>query len=120
MNDEALALEKRLKKLTDEHIPGLFAQVSGGAGPDAFTEEENARLTFMYVSAMRAYEARYLQIRLGVLDEEIIESMTGASAMFDDVWFAERWSRFKGNVDPGFAAFMEERYQLPAPSDGGA
>jgi len=100
---------------TDDHIPGLWARVSAGELPAAFTAEENARLTFVYVSALRAYEARYLQIQLGVLDEDIVESMTGASAMFDDPWFADRWPRFKANVGPGFAAFMEERYGLMEP-----
>ena len=99
---------------TDDRIPMLFARVAAGELPSAFTVEENQRLTFMYVSAMRAYEARYLQLRLGVLDEQIVESMSGASAMFDDAWFAEEWPGFKRNVGAGFAQFMEERYKLPA------
>ena len=98
---------------TDDDIPMLFARVASGELPSAFSVEEDARLTFMYVSAMRAYEARYLQIRLGVLDEEIVESMSGASAMFDDAWFAEKWPAFNHNVGLGFAQFMEERYDLP-------
>ena len=98
---------------TDEHIPLLFARVASGELPSAFSIEENQRLGFMYVSAMRAYEARYLQIRLGVLDEDIVESMSGAATMFDDPWFAARWPRFKPNVGPEFARFMEERFDLP-------
>ena len=98
---------------TDEQIPLLFARVAAGELPSAFSIEENQRLSFMYVSAMRAYEARYLQIRLGVLDEEVVESMSGAATMFDDPWFAARWPRYKRNVGPEFVEFMEERFDLP-------
>ena len=98
---------------TDEHIPLLFARVAAGELPSDFSVEENQRLAFMYVSAMRAYEARYLQIRLGVLDEEIVGSMSGAASMFDDAWFAARGTDFKPNVRPEFAQFMEERFGLP-------
>ena len=98
---------------TDDRIPGLFARVSSGERSDAFTAEENQRIAFMYMSALRSYEARYLQMELGVLDEDVLHSMTGASVMFDDAWFADAWPRFEPLVGRGFASFMRERYGLP-------
>ncbi len=97
---------------TDERIPALFSRVAAGDLVADFSTEENQRLSFMYMTVLRAYEARFLQIELGVIGDEVLASMAGASAMFDDAWFAERWDAFEPLVSPGFAAYMRDTYDL--------
>jgi hypothetical protein len=98
---------------SDTHIPGLLVRVGAGELPDALTAEQNVRLTLTYMSMLRAYEARYLQLRLGVLDESILESMAGSSALFRLPWFRASWNeRFAPLVGADFAAFFTRRFEI--------
>ena len=97
---------------TDERIPALFSRVAAGELPADFSVEENQRLSFIYMTVLRTHEARFLQIELGVLGDEVLASMAGASVMFDDAWFADRWEVFEPLVDPRFATYMRDTYDL--------
>lgn len=98
---------------TDDRLPGLLARVAAGELPDAFTTEETTRLVIAYTSMLRVFEARYLQIRLGVLDEDILESMAGAASLFRTAWFKASWSRlFEPAVGREFAQFVRDRFEI--------
>jgi hypothetical protein len=97
---------------TDERVPALFSRVAAGEVRADFSVEENQRLAFMYMTVLRAYEARFLQIELGVLGDEVLASMAGASVVVDDAWFAEGWEGFERLEDPRFATYMRNTYDL--------
>ena len=98
---------------TDDRLPGLFARIWAGELPEAFSTEERARLAIAYTSMLRVFEARYLQIRLGVLDEDILESMAGAASLFQTAWFKATWSGFfEPSVGREFAQFVREKFEI--------
>jgi hypothetical protein len=97
----------------DDHLPGLFVRLRAGELPDAFTPEENVRLTLAYMSMLRVYESRYLQTQLGVLDESVLESMAGSSELFERPWFKAVWNEvFAPRVGGEFASFFSHRFGL--------
>ena len=96
---------------TDEVLPGLLLRTSQGATPEAFTPEENQRLTLAYLTALRAYEARFIQVQLGVLNEDIFESMAGSSVFYERPWLRARWGElFETSLGPEFAAYFKDRF----------
>jgi hypothetical protein len=98
---------------TDDVLPALLARTSQGATPDEFTPEENQRLTLLYLTALRAYEARFIQVQLGVLDEDIFESMAGASAFYRRPWLRARWGEiFETSLGPDFAVYFKTRFEI--------
>lgn len=98
---------------TDERLPGLLARTRSGALPTEFTAEENQRLTLIYLAAIRAYEARFIQVQLGVLDEEMFEAMAGSSAFYERPWLKASWGEiFETSMGPEFAAFFKSRFQI--------
>ena len=98
---------------TDEVIPGLLVRTSQGATPDEFTPEENQRLTLVYLAALRAYEARFIQVQLGVLDEEVFEDMAGNSVFYDRPWLKAQWGTlFETSLGPDFAAYFKGRFDI--------
>jgi len=98
---------------TDDVIPGLLSRTSQGATPDDFTPEENQRLTLVYLAALRAYEARFIQVRLGVLDEDIFEEMAGSSLFYRRPWLKERWGElFESTLGPEFTAYFTNRFGI--------
>ena len=98
---------------TDDRLPALFLKVIRGEPPKAFSGEENMRLTLAYTSMLRMHEARYLQVQLGVLGEDILGSMAGSSLLFQLPWFKAQWRpTFEPQVGPSFASFIRERYEI--------
>ena len=98
---------------TDETIPALLAQTSAGALPADFTAEENQRLTLIYLAALRAYEARFIQVQLGVLDETMFEAMAGSSAFYERPWLRASWGEiFETSLGPEFASFFKSRFKI--------
>jgi len=98
---------------TDEILPALLARTSAGALPADFTAEENQRLTLVYLAAVRSYEARFIQVKLGVLDEAMFEAMAGSSAFYKRPWLRASWGEiFDTSVGPEFAAYFKTRFGI--------
>jgi hypothetical protein len=98
---------------TDETIPALLARTASGALPNDFSAEENQRLTLIYLAALRAYEARFIQVQLGVLDDAMFESMAGSSAFYERPWLKARWGEiFETSLGPEFAAYFKSRFGI--------
>jgi hypothetical protein len=98
---------------TDDVIPTLLSQTAQGATPDDFTAEENQRLTLVYLAALRAYEARFIQVQLGVLDEDIFDAMAGNSLFYQRPWLKARWGElFESTLGPEFTAYFTHRFGI--------
>jgi hypothetical protein len=98
---------------SDDELHRLFVRAGAGELPDDLTPQENVKLTIAFMSMLRVYEARYLQIRLGVLDEDILASMAGSSALFGLPWFKARWDEgFEPVVGADFASFFRDRFSM--------
>lgn len=98
---------------TDETLPGLLTRTAAGAVPDDFTAEENQRLTLIYLAALRAYEARFIQVELGVLDDGMFEAMAGSSAFYGRPWLRARWGEiFETSLGSDFAEYFKARFDI--------
>ena len=98
---------------TDDVIPALLSRTAQGATPDEFTPEENQRLTLVYLAALRAYEARFIQVQLGVLDDDIFEAMAGSSVFYQRPWLKARWGElFESSLGPDFTAYFMDRFGI--------
>jgi hypothetical protein len=98
---------------TDDVIPALLSRTSQGATPDDFTPEENQRLTLVYLAGLRAYEARFIQVRLGVLDEDVFEEMAGSSLFYQRPWLKESWDElFESSLGPEFTDYFTNRFGI--------
>lgn len=97
------------------HDPGLLAVVQRVYFQDVewddLTEEENARLSFYYMSLLRRLENTYQQNRSGVVDDRVFESYGWRDALWESRHFWDFWYDWGGqhSVVPDFRAFFQER-----------
>ena len=98
---------------TDEYMPDLLFRVSEGGLPEDFTESENHRILLAYLTALRAYESRFLQVQLGILDEDMFEVMAGNGRFYRRPWLKAAWGpRIESTLSSEFAAFYKERFAI--------
>ena len=98
---------------TDEYLPGLLQRTTDGALPEDFTPEENQRLLLTYITLLRAYESRYLQVQLGILDQDMFEAMAGRGQIYERPWLRATWGPIiESSIGPEFAAFFKERLRI--------
>ena len=98
---------------TDEYIPDLLLRASEGGLPEDFTASENQRMLLAYVTALRAYESRVLQVQLGILDEDMFEVMAGSGDFYRRPWLKAAWGpRIESTLSSEFAAFFKERFAI--------
>jgi len=97
---------------TDENFPRILAQALDGALPDDFSAEDDMRLRLGYITAIRTYESRFLQVKLGILDEDIFEQMAGNANFYHLPYLKAAWPTLQAQVGPEFRAFFSERFDL--------
>jgi len=95
----------------DEQLAGLMTRLFDGSVPSDFTPVENTRLRLILVSALRASESRYRQIKLGVLPQAQAW-LGGAAEIYRTPYFRESWSLYRTILAGDYADFMESEYEL--------
>jgi hypothetical protein len=78
------------------------------AHSNSLTEDQRDQLDAMYSAALRIHQNRYLQARLGIVDEYTLLEV-GAQQGFRDDYFEEFWSRNRADYSPGFQDYIERR-----------
>ena len=81
------------------------------AQTDSLNEEQRALLDFMIAGALRIHQNRYLQVRLGVLDEATSLEI-GGGGIYRLPYFREHWSSSRKNYSQGFQEYVD-RVLLP-------
>lgn len=97
---------------TDPVLPGVLARAADGGLPDDLQPDELSRLRLAYITALRSYESRYLQYRLGILDETVFEMLAGNAEFWKTPMFKAVWPSVRGQVGDEFAAFFSDRFDL--------
>ena len=83
------------------------------AGTASAAQED--RMFFFYASLMRLQQNRYLQIKLGVVDEEELLLLGGRADIYRRPGFRRYWEVAQERYDPGFREFVERvLISLPA------
>jgi hypothetical protein len=90
--------------IENENLRKAQAAVDGPA-PD-----ENRQLMSLYYAALlRIQLNRFMQTRLGVIDEDTVSVVGGIGGIYNNPSFREYWSKRRDNYDPEFISYMEDR-----------
>lgn len=88
--------------LENSELRSAMAAVEG-APPD-----EQRRLLYLYYGALvRVQLNRYMQVKLGVIDSDIVLAMGGGGGIYDNPSFKEYWLTRRGDFDADFVSYME-------------
>ena len=71
------------------------------------SSDQDAQITFFYVSLMRLNMNRYLQFKLGILEKETVLYLGMQQGPYRSNHFKTFWSRDKASWPEDFVAFME-------------
>jgi len=71
------------------------------------TSEQRFHLKMFYHGAMRIQQNRYLQIRLGILDQETVLFTGGRGSAYDIPFFAEYWAEESDEFPPEFGVYVD-------------
>lgn len=81
------------------------------AQADSLNEEQRALLEHIISASLRIHQNRYLQVRLGVLDEATSLEI-GGGGIYRIPYFREFWGNARKNYSPGFQEYVD-RVLLP-------
>ena len=82
---------------TDPVLPGLLGLARDGGLPQDLEPDELSRLQLAYITALRSYESRYLQYRLGILNETAFEMLAGNADFWKTPMFRAVWPGRSGS-----------------------
>jgi hypothetical protein len=78
------------------------------ARANSLTDDQQDQLDYMYSASLRIQQNRYLQARLGILDEETLLEI-GTQEGYRDPYFLDYWSRNREGYSDGFREYIERR-----------
>ena len=76
------------------------------ARENKLSEEQKELFDLMLSAALRLHQNRYLQVRLGVLDEATSLEI-GVGGIYRIPYFREFWSKNRSNYSPGFQEYVD-------------
>ena len=111
----ALSVDTTLR-LTEN--PELRAARRACNDEEELTQDQQQLVIANFTALMRLQQNRYLQMQLGVLDEETVFQMGGRGPAYRSACFARFWSENGENFPIEFRRFLErEVIRLSAPSE---
>ena len=77
--------------------------------PPELPPTESRRAERVMLAWIRQLEVIYVHYETGLADASVLDGYGIASDSFSGPLFREAWARWKGQFDPGFESFFEER-----------
>lgn len=73
------------------------------------TERQIEDMDRLYIALMRIQLNRYMQSKIGVIDQETVLEIGGRAGIYQRDGFKDYWSRGKSNYSEGFQEFVEQQ-----------
>ncbi|NNF13235.1 MAG: hypothetical protein HKN72_08430 [Gemmatimonadetes bacterium] len=97
---------------TEPLLLSLLAKIHDGGVHEDFPPEDAVSIDMAYRGLMHGWEQYYLQLQLGVLDEDAISFPRADSPMWNSDYLRGRWPTVRAEFQEEFAEFWESRYEL--------
>ena len=78
------------------------------AQTNSLTDDQREQLDYLLGATLRLQQNRYLQSRLGILDEETLLEI-GTQEAYRNAYFADYWRRNRAVYSEGFREYIERR-----------
>lgn len=94
----------------DERLLELRARVEQGALAAEFSREENLLMGSDYVMTIRRIENIFVQVREGLIGEEVLLRFRPSAEYFESPYFREFWITWGPQLETDFRAFFEREF----------